>query len=78
MYKTHIDEFLQLITEFEDIWDGYLDRIKTAEHQIELTSSNTRPVYSALFRAGLTVRHLAAEEVQKKLREEVIGTANTK
>lgn len=51
-YKDHKVAFLQLLTEFENMWEGHLGRIKTARHQIELADSDIRPVYSAPYRVG--------------------------
>lgn len=75
-YNDHSDELLQLLSEFEDVRDGYLGRIETARYQIELTSNVIRPPHCALYHVGLIARHVAAKKIQKELQEEVIETAS--
>lgn len=44
---------INMLLKFFAIQDGRLGRISIAQHQIELTSQNKRPVRRALYRAGL-------------------------
>lgn len=76
-YKTHRDEFLQLLSEFEDMGDGHLRSIKAARYWIELTFSDICPAHSTVYRAGPIPRHLAEKKLQMMLQEEVIEPGNT-
>lgn len=68
-YKAHSDEFLRLPSEFENMWDGHLGRIKTTKHRIELSSTGVHPVHRAPYHEGLISRQFTAKEVQKMLQE---------
>lgn len=37
-YERHRPELLEMIEDFEEMWDGYPGRITTSRQQIELTS----------------------------------------
>lgn len=50
-YKQYKQALVRMLSEFPDMWDGYLRRISTDEHLIELTSYNTRPVHSPSYKA---------------------------
>lgn len=64
-YKKHNEEFLQILSDFEKTLDRQLDRIRTVKHQIERKSTDIRPVYSARYRAGPTLRNFTAKDIQK-------------
>lgn len=70
-YEVHRDEFLQLLSEFEDMWNGHLTRIEMAIQQNGLTANDIRPVDSVSYQEFTKVRQLAAMEVQEMLQEEI-------
>lgn len=71
-YQSQREEFLQLLSELEDISDEHLGRITTAKHQIELKSEDTRPLYRALYSANPTARPFAAKDNQMMLQQGII------
>lgn len=76
-YKKHNDEFLQPLSEFQDIWDRHLGPIKTAGHRIKLMFSDKRLAHSDQYNECSAEGLLAAEEIRKMLQEDVIVPANT-
>lgn len=58
-------EFLQLLSELENMCDGRLGRNMTARHRIELAYNDRNPVHSVPYCASPTTRQLATNKVQK-------------
>lgn len=77
-YKMHRDEFLQLLCEFENIWDGRQSRIKTGKHQIKLMSKEICRVHIVQYLTGRTERQFPAKKIKEMLQEELVEPANTK
>lgn len=50
-YKSYQTRFIDLLSEFQHMWDCCLGRVNTAKHQIELLEPSTRLIHSAIYRA---------------------------
>lgn len=48
--------YLEMLTEFESIWDGRLGRINASRHQDDSTNDQVRPVFSVVYWAKPTER----------------------
>lgn len=70
-------QLIDMLSEFESMWDGHLGRISTAKHRIELSDPNTAPVLSAPPHDGPKTREFERIEVDKMLAENVIEPAQT-
>lgn len=75
--KDNKDEFLRLLSEFGDIWDGHLISIKTVGHGIELSANDIRLVHSIADHTAPTEGPFDANEIQKMLQMEVFEPSNT-
>lgn len=76
-YEQHRPDFLKLLEEFEDIWDGHHRRTNTRKHRIELTDNDIRLVHNAPYRASPKARKFAATENDRVQQENVIEPAAT-
>ena len=65
------ERILDMLGEFEEMWNGRLGRIDAAKHRIQLTPE-ARPVFQAPYRAGQKAREFVKEEVTRMLRDGVI------
>lgn len=74
-YSAHRDSFLQLLSSFENMSDGLLDRIKTGRNRIELTSNDTSLAHSNAYCAGPRARQFV-EIAYKMLKDRFIELAN--
>lgn len=52
-YEYNEDEFSGMLSEFQIMWNNYLDQIYGFKHLIDLTLPDILYIYSELYRAGL-------------------------
>lgn len=76
-YEAHRDEFIQVLSEFEDMWYEHLGCIKAARYCSKLTSNKLRSGHSAPYHAGPIARKFTTKNLQKIPQQEVTDPANT-
>lgn len=62
-FLAHEEEFLDLFSTVENLQDHHLGRIFSAEHSIELSPNDARPVRCAPYYDGLKALQFAAKEI---------------
>ena len=67
---------LAMLARHQSMWDGHLGTFTATSHRIELVP-DARPVHCHPYRAGPRARQAETAEVEKMLREGVIGPATT-
>lgn len=50
------EEFVQMMSHFELIWNGHLGCVNISKHQIEFVSVDVSPILSAPYQIGLEAR----------------------
>lgn len=75
-YKEQKEEYIQLLSELEDMWYGHLGHIKTGRHHIDLAYNDIRQVHSTPYHVGSTARQCAAKMIQKMLQQKGNESAN--
>lgn len=69
-------KLIEMLSKFENMWDGTLGTIKAAVHRIEL-EPGSRPIHQQPYRAGPTQREHERREIDKMLKAGVIEPAKT-
>lgn len=62
-FKLHGPAFLEIVGEFENVWDGQLERINVEKHRMNFFNDYVRPFHSAIYQAGPPARKFAAEKI---------------
>lgn len=75
-YNADKDRYLQLLSEFQNMWNGRLYHIETEYHQIELIPTNMHLMYKTSYRAGLKARRFSARVMKRLLQEDVMKPDN--
>lgn len=70
-------EVLNLLQQFANIWDGYLEHIITAERRDELTDERVRPVHRTPYSTVPTARLFEGMEIDRMLQNEFIAPSTT-
>jgi RNase H-like domain found in reverse transcriptase/Reverse transcriptase (RNA-dependent DNA polymerase) len=65
-----------LLAKHRKMWDGRLDRVNATTHRIDLVPG-AKPVHSQPYRAGPRAREAESAELQRILKEGVIGPASS-
>lgn len=52
VYVEFKDEFLEILSHVEFMWDRHLGRIGFVKHWVELCPADPKPIYSAPYRSG--------------------------
>ena len=76
-YAEFKEPFLDMMSNFSDMWDGRLGTITAAKHRIDLDPVDSRPIHSAPYRAGPKAREFEKQEIQKMLAMNVIEPAQS-
>lgn len=76
-YSILTGEFIEMLEELKDIWEGQLVRITTAEPRIELIDVEIRLIHDVSFRAGLMAKELEHGEINKMLQMNAIELEHT-
>lgn len=76
-YGQYCQQFIDMLSEFEHMWDRHLGRINAAKHRIELNDRNTAPVHSTPYRAGPKTRGFERVKIDKMLVGNIIEPAQT-
>lgn len=76
-YDEYQNSFVDMLSQFQHLWDGHLGRIATAKHRIELIDPTTLPVHSVPYRACPKTREFEKLEVAKMLNDNIIETPQT-
>lgn len=66
-YSQYCTEFINLIPEFQKIWESQFGGITVVKHRINLLKDNVLPVPSVLFRANPKTREPENVETNKKI-----------
>lgn len=61
------NEFSDLLSNFESMWDGHPGKISIVKHQIDLSPAQSKPIRFVLYRAGPKARELERNEIDKML-----------
>lgn len=77
-YSAYGEKFVNIITEFERMWDGDTSSIKAMQHRIERQKTDIWPIHSAPYRAGPKAREFKNQEIHRVLTMIIIGFAQTK
>lgn len=63
-YNAYKKKFLQLLSDFEERWEGQLSCIKTAKHGIKLKTNVISLVHSSRYYTWPTAIQFVAKEIQ--------------
>lgn len=77
-YVASRHKFVQMLTQFENVWDGHVQSTKAVQHLMELKNSKHCPMHSAPNRAGPESRDFEREETKRMLAMNAIELAQTK
>lgn len=69
--------FLEMVGEFEIMWDRHLERVNVAKHRLDLLNEDVRMVHSALYRARSTMMKFAVANNGWMIIEKVIKSGTT-
>lgn len=61
------DKLIEILSDFEWMWDGRLGQMPLAGHQIDLIPADAKPTISATYRAGPEVREFERIDIDKML-----------
>lgn len=70
-------KFLNMLSEFQHVWEGHLSRIKAAKHRIKLTSGGDWAFHSAPYRVGPVTRQSEKHETGRMVAVNVFEPAQT-
>lgn len=66
------DELMEILSDLESMWGGYLGEINVAKKQIELYLADAKQIHSAPYREGLKSRKFEKKKIEKMLSDKVI------
>lgn len=65
-------ELFQMLYDFELMWDGHLGQSDVVNLQIDIFSSDAKPIYSELYRPGQNDRKFEKNGIKRMLLEGVV------
>lgn len=76
-YLLYWEEFINMLTPFQSMWDEPLGWFPTVGFRVELQSDALRPVQSVVYRGNWKVRHFARSVTEKMLATNVMEPSQT-
>lgn len=76
-FQEYEEDFVNMVSEFDAVWDGHLGWSSIAILRIELTSDDNRPIHAAPYRAGPKPQEFERSEIERMLAMTVIEPAQT-
>lgn len=70
-------EFIDMLTNFQSMWDGQLRRVSVAKHRIKLFDESTPTVHSAPYRAAPKAREFEIVKIENMLSQKIIEPTQT-
>lgn len=77
-FEEHHPAFLDIVKEFQSMWDGHLEHIFVAKLLIDLISDEVWPVHFTLYQAMPAARQFTTAEMNPMLSEKVIEPVTRK
>lgn len=65
-------DFLNMLSDFQFMWNSQLGQVCIAEHRIELTDNNTKLIHSVPYQAGPKATELEKAEINEMLLQKII------
>lgn len=76
-YAIYRKQVLEMLIEFQLMWDGHLKAENIAKHCIKLTPEKTQPIHLATYQAGQKLQSLKKLKSTKCRRQEAIKSTQT-
>lgn len=65
IFLEHLNEFLNMLSKFQDMWDSHLGRISMKKHRKESSSEGNKPAHSVPYRVGSKPRQIFCRSIEK-------------
>lgn len=69
--------FVEMLAQYENMWDGHLESMKTVQHRIELEKSKNRPIHLARYRYRPKATEPDKRQIERMVAMDVIEPAQT-
>lgn len=77
-YKAQKQPFIDMLSQFDSMWDGHHGCVTMGKHRIELLQPEKAPVHAAPYQTGPESREAEKIEIDKMLTENVTEPTQTK